>query len=102
MVYFSFNTYLSEVRIGIFESIALLVVMALAIAVPSAPAGLGLFEAGIVAYLTQTSRIGNEAALAAATVFHLAITLPQLMVTAWLLWGRSGALLKVQAVDSVS
>jgi len=100
LVYFSFNTYLSEVSIGIFESIALLVVMALAIAIPSAPAGLGLFEAGIVAYLTQTSRIGNEAALAAATVFHLAITLPQLIVTAWLLWGRSGALLKVQSVDS--
>lgn len=102
LVYFSFNTYLSEVRIGILESVALLVVMAFAIAIPSAPAGIGLFEAGIVAYLTQTSHIGNEAALAAATIFHLAITLPQLMMTAWLLWGRSGALLKVQADDSVS
>jgi hypothetical protein len=102
IVYFSFNTYLPEVRISIFESIALLVVMALAIAIPSAPAGLGLFEAGIVVYLTQTAQIANEAALAAATIFHLAITLPQLMVTAWLLWGRSGAILKVKTVDSVS
>ena len=102
LVYFSFNTYLSDVRIDIFESNALLLVIALAIAIPSAPAGLGLFEAGVVAYLTQTSGIGNEAELAAATVFHLALTLPQLIVTEWLLWGRSGTLLKVQSVDSAS
>ncbi len=102
LVYYSFNTYLSEFHIGIFEATALLVVMALAIAIPSAPAGLGLFEAGIVAYLTQTSGIASEAALAAATVFHLAITLPQLIVTAWLLWGRSGVLLELKVVDSAS
>jgi uncharacterized protein (TIRG00374 family) len=93
LVFFSFNTYLPEVSIGILDAIALLLVLALAIAIPSAPAGLGLFEAGIVAYLTQKSGVGNEAALAAAVVFHLVITLPQLVMTGWLLrgWGIPSA-----------
>ncbi len=89
LVFFTFNTYLPDVRLGAIEAIALLVVIALAIAIPSAPAGVGLFEAGIVVYLTQKSNIGIDAALAAASVFHLVITIPQLIVTAWLVWRRS-------------
>lgn len=90
LVFFSFNTYLPETHIGLLDAVALLLILALAIAIPSAPAGLGLFEAGIVAYLTQKAGVGNEASLAAAVVFHLVITLPQLCMTVWLLWGRSG------------
>ena len=99
LVYFTFNTYLPGLRIGIVEAIALLVVVALAIAIPSAPAGLGLFEAAIVAFLTQKSNVGNEAALAAASVFHLVITLPQLVMTAWLMWGRDRILSKAKIDD---
>lgn len=90
LVFFSFNTYLPEVHISILDAVVLLLILVLAIAIPSAPAGLGLFEAGIVVYLTQKSGVGNEAALAAAAVFHLATTLPQLGITGWLLWGRGG------------
>lgn len=89
LVYFSFNTYLPELRIGILEAVALLMVMALAIAIPSAPASIGLFEAGVVAYLTQTHYVGKEAALVVASAFHLIISLPQLIVTAKILLGWS-------------
>ena len=88
LIFFTFNTYLPELRIGLIDAIALLVVIALAIAIPSAPAGIGLFEAAVVAFLTQRTHIGNEAALAAASVFHLVISLPQVMLTAWLVWRR--------------
>jgi hypothetical protein len=88
LVLFSFNTYLTEIRVGVLEAATLLIVMALAIAVPSAPAGIGLFEAGIVAYLTQRTGVGNEAALAAASIFHLIITVPQLFLTGWLISSR--------------
>ena len=94
LVYFSFNTYLLEVDIGIFDSIALLVIIALSVAIPAAPAGLGLFEAGIVVFLVKASDIEMEPALVAATVFHFAITAPQLLVSAWLIWSRTGGLLK--------
>lgn len=93
LVFLSFNTYLPELDIGIWEALTLLMVMGLAIAIPSAPAGVGLFEAGIVAYLTQAHNIGNEAALVAATAFHFVITFPQLLVTLWLLWSRRRELL---------
>ena len=88
LVFFTFNTYLPDLRITILDAVTLLLVLALAIAIPAAPAGLGLFEAGIVAYLTQKFGVGNEEALAAATVFHLVITLPQVLMTALLLWCR--------------
>jgi hypothetical protein len=89
LVFFAFNTYLPEFNIGILDAAVLLLILALAIAIPSAPAGVGLFEAGIVAYLTQKSGVGNEAALAAAVAFHLVITLPQLAITGGLLWGQA-------------
>lgn len=86
VVFFTFNTYLPDLHIGILDAAAMLLILALAIAIPAAPAGLGLFEAGIVAYLTQRLGAGNEAALAAAAVFHLVIALPQLVIAGWLLW----------------
>lgn len=86
LVYFSFNTYLAEIHISILESVALLMVMVLAIAIPSAPASLGLFEAGIVAYLTQKHYVGNEAALISASIFHIVIITPSAAVTARVLW----------------
>lgn len=78
LVYFVFNAYLGPLDFHLLDAIALLLVLAFAIAIPSAPAGLGLFEAGVVAYLTRFFHVTNEGALAAAVVFHLAISIPQL------------------------
>lgn len=89
LAFFTFNTYLPGLNVSFLDSATLLLITALAIAIPSAPAGVGLFEAGIVAYLTQKLGVGNEAALAVATAFHLITTLPQLAITGGLLWSRA-------------
>lgn len=82
----TFNTYIPGLRVGVLDAIAILVITALAIALPSAPAGLGLFEAGIVAYLHQRLGVDYEHGLAAATVFHLVITVPQAGLAGIWLW----------------
>jgi uncharacterized membrane protein YbhN (UPF0104 family) len=83
--YYSFNAYIPGLHVDLFDAVAILVISALAIAVPSAPAGIGLYEAGIVAYLRQKG-VEAEAALAAASIFHLAITLPQAIMAVGLMW----------------
>ncbi len=85
LVFFTFNAYLPELSIGIMDAVVLLLILALAISIPAAPAGIGIFEAGIVAYLTQKFGVANEAALAAAVVFHLVITVPQLAIAGWII-----------------
>jgi hypothetical protein len=78
MIYIAFNTYL-QISFSIFDAITLLIILSLAIAIPSAPAGIGLFEASIIFYLTKKFPIDNEIALATAIVFHLVIILPQVI-----------------------
>ncbi|MBS1227014.1 MAG: putative rane spanning protein [Proteobacteria bacterium] len=81
LIYAAFNTLITGIRIDFSDAIALLLIISLAIATPSAPAGIGLFEAGLVAYLTQVLHVDTEMALAAAVMFHLAITVPQMLLT---------------------
>jgi uncharacterized protein (TIRG00374 family) len=89
LTYVSFNRYLEDIKVSLSSAVAILLVVVLAMAVPSAPAGIGLFEAGIVAYLTVWLGVDNEIALSAAVVFHMAIVLPQIILTAlWLLIQR--------------
>jgi hypothetical protein len=78
----AFAGFLPEASFGLGDAISVLLILALAVAIPSAPAGLGIVEGGIVAYLTQALQVGNEKALAAAIVFHLVIILPQLALMA--------------------
>lgn len=75
-VYVTFNILL-PVNFPPIHAVGLLIVLALAVAVPAAPAGLGLFEAGIVAYLVSALHVDNEIALMSAILFHLSVTLPQ-------------------------
>ena len=88
LMYATFNTFIDGVHVDVADAIALLLIISLAIAVPSAPAGIGLFEAGLVAYLTQVLHVDTEMALAAAVMFHLVITIPQMIVTVLLLIAR--------------
>jgi uncharacterized membrane protein YbhN (UPF0104 family) len=69
------------------DASALTLVLALAIAVPSAPAGIGVVEAAVVAYLHQSLLIEPNKALASALAFHLVIVVPQIMMTAAILLG---------------
>lgn len=61
---------------GLPDAMTLLVIGALAIALPASPAGLGVFEAGVAAYLINFHGAAKESAVAAALAYHLAITAP--------------------------
>lgn len=92
VVYLGFALLLPAAGITVRDAVALLLIVALAIAIPGAPSGIGVFEAGIVAYLTQSFNIENELALACAFAFHMAITIPQVIGAVLILfWGRSRA-----------
>ncbi len=67
--------------VTIVDSLVLTVVTALAIAVPGAPAGLGIFEAGVIAYLVQVHRVDPEMALASALIFRGVLILPAALAT---------------------
>lgn len=63
------------------DACVLTLVLALAIAIPSAPAGLGVVEAAIVAYLHQTLQVEPNHALASALAFHVIVAVPQMLAT---------------------
>jgi hypothetical protein len=88
VVYVAFAGSLPSAGVGIADAIALLLVSALAISIPTAPASIGVFEAGIVVYLTRALLVDNESALAIAVVFHLAVILPQLVIMLGIIGGH--------------
>lgn len=79
--YLSFRFTLGAVDVTILDSLVLTVVTSLAIAVPGAPAGLGIFEAGVIAYLVQVHRVDPEMALASALIFRGVLILPAVLAT---------------------
>lgn len=78
-IYITFNTLLS-VEFSFINAIGLLLVIVLSIAIPATPAGVGLFEAGIVAYLVTILNVDSEVALMSAILFHLTVTVPQFAI----------------------
>ncbi len=84
-IFWMFNSVFSA--FSIIDASALTLVLALAIAVPSAPAGLGVVEAAVVAYLHQSLLIEPNKALASALAFHLVVVVPQILMTAAILLG---------------
>ena len=67
------------------DAITLLLLVSLSVAIPSTPAGIGLVEAAIVAFLIQRFAVPKELALASALAFHLAVTIPHVLVGAFVL-----------------
>lgn len=82
LVLLLFRSILPGVPFGLLDAMTLLVIAALAIAVPASPAGLGVFEAGIVAYLTSMFDVQKERAISAALAYHLSITTPHTIIAA--------------------
>jgi len=76
LVLILFETILPQMAFGLPEAMTLLVIGALTLAVPASPAGLGVFEAGVAAYLINFHDVAKESAVAAAFAYHLAITTP--------------------------
>lgn len=73
---FAFNAFLPGAGPDVFGAMTLLLIVALAIAVPTSPAGLGVVEAGIMSYLVAFLGASKEEALSAALAYHFAITTP--------------------------
>lgn len=86
LIFFSINSFLPQASLSFANAAILYFLLSLAVAVPSAPAGIGIFEAVTMAFLSHTSGVGYEAGLAAATVLHAVISLPQLLLCLPLLW----------------
>lgn len=73
---FAFNAFLHGAGPGVLGAMTLLLIVALAIAVPTSPAGIGVVEAGIMSYLVAFNGASKEEALSAALAYHFAITTP--------------------------
>ena len=80
LVYVAFRTLLPEIDFTLIHAMTLLMIGALAVAVPASPAGLGLFEAGIVAYLVNGYGVQKERAISAALAYHFSITAPHTLI----------------------
>lgn len=74
--YAVFTSLLPNFLITGTDAIALTAIAALSVAIPGAPAGIGLFEAGVVAYLIQVHGVDGELALGCALIFHGVLVVP--------------------------
>lgn len=82
LVFVAFSGFLPEAGFGVLDALCVLIISALAIALPGAPAGVGIFEAGIVTYLKQALEVTSDLALACAIVFHAAMVFPYIVLMA--------------------
>jgi uncharacterized membrane protein YbhN (UPF0104 family) len=82
LVLFFFSAVAPEMRFGVLDAMTLMVIAALAIALPFSPAGLGVFEAGIATYLTTVHGLPTEKAISAALACHFAIATPHSVIAA--------------------
>jgi uncharacterized membrane protein YbhN (UPF0104 family) len=82
LVLFFFRAVAPEIHFGVLDAMTLLVIASLAIAAPVSPAGLGVFEAGIAAYLIHVHGLQTEKAISAAALYHLVISVPHSAIAA--------------------
>ncbi len=82
LVLFFFRAVTPEIGFSLLDAMNLMVIASLAIALPVSPAGLGVFEAGIAAYLTSFHGVPTEKAISAALAIHFSITTPHSVIAA--------------------
>lgn len=70
------------------DAITILIFTTFSLAIPSMPASIGLFESGIVFYLTQHFYFSAEKAVAYALIFHLIMIIPQVIFTILILFAN--------------
>ena len=78
-IYWMFSSIFSNFSIS--NACMLMLIFALAVAVPGTPSGIGILEAGAVIYLLQTLNADPNQALASVLVFHAISILPQVLST---------------------
>lgn len=79
-IFFSMNMSAGSV-FTVFDAITLLIFTTLSLSIPSMPASIGIFESGIVYYLTHHFHFIAEKAVAYAILFHLMMIIPQIIFT---------------------
>lgn len=82
--FFDLNIGSSE-HFGVYDALALMVMTTLSLSIPSMPASLGVFESGIVYYLSNTFHFTPEKAVSYALIFHLVMIIPQVITTLFIL-----------------
>ena len=80
LIFILFSLLIPNAGLSLFSAAILLIIAALAIAIPGTPAGIGIFEAGIVSYLINFYNIDKEQALSSAFIYHLVITTPHTLI----------------------
>lgn len=81
LVLFFFRAVAPEINFGVLDAMTLMVIASLAIAAPISPAGLGVFEAGLAAYLINVHALQMEKAISAAALYHFVISVPHSAIT---------------------
>ena len=79
-VYLFFDVYFYDSNFGLSDAFVIVFITSISLGIPSAPGGLGLFEAAIVFYLSTFLKITVEDALVAAFILHLIMAVPQIIL----------------------
>lgn len=80
MMFAYYSLALMDYQLGVNDALALVFITTLSLGLPSAPGGLGVFEAGTVFYLSKFVDVPADLALAVALVLHLIVALPQIFL----------------------
>lgn len=78
--YSFFSLNLSSLEFHFSDAVTLLFLTTVSLALPSAPASLGVFEAAVVYGLIRCHGLDENVAVGLAIVFHFLVTLPQIIL----------------------
>lgn len=81
VMYTFFGINLGLAHFHVIDALCIIVIITFALSVPSTPASIGIFESGIVFYLTTQMHIAADKAVAYALILHLGVMLPQILVS---------------------
>ena len=80
LMYTYTSMVLTGYELGLNDAFALVFITTLSLGLPTAPAGLGVFEAVVVFYLSKFHFVPEGTALAVALILHMATALPQILL----------------------
>jgi glycosyltransferase 2 family protein len=82
-IYWMFNSNFPEFSVE--NACSVLLILALAVAIPSTPASIGVVEVSVVLYLQHSLQVEANRALACVFVFHILTIIPQVVGAATIL-----------------
>lgn len=85
MMYIFFSLNLGQGQFHFIDALCIIVIVTFALSVPSTPASIGIYESGIVFYLTTALHIPADQAVAYALIIHLGCMVPQILLSLFIL-----------------